>query len=789
MSKMRTENSLRVVAGGRGDGSKAASARGNLPLETTSFVGRERELGEVEGLLGRTRLLTLTGVGGSGKTRLALRVAGGLGASFGNGVWWVELASLSGPELVQKKVASALGVADSPGRQTSRLLVEYLESKEVLLVLDNCEHLVEECAELADVLLRTCPDVRILATSREALGVAGEVSWPVPPLSLPDTQRGQTMEHLLRCEAVGLFVERAGAVAPGFALTGENGQAVANLCARLDGMPLAIELAASRVRMLSVGQILGRLDDRFRLLRGNRTSVPRHRTLEAAIDWSHELLSEKEKILFRRVSVFAGGWTLEAAERVCSGDGLGEDEVLELLSGLVDKSLVVAVGGDGGTRYRMLETVRQYASDKLDDPAEEATIRAGHANFFLDLAEEAEPALAGPGQVTWLERLETEHDNLRVALAWLTERGEAERGLRLAAALMRFWWFRGHLAEGRARIEALLELSGASVRDEVRAKALHTLGIHRYADDALEDWAMARARLWESVEVYRRLGDEPRVAAALQNFGRVQAVLGEWPEALSSLNESLEIGRRLGNELGIALSHFYLGMARLHRGDLSPARADFEEGLEIFRKLDDKFFIGACLIHLGYIDCEEGKYTVARSRFVQVNEKLIPLASIPWGATYALDGFTRLAAAQGQAARALRLGGATDALRRIYGVTIGPPEQAAFRRRLEPAWRALGEEAGEAAWEDGRTMTLEEALDLALAEPGTGTDLPPESPLSARETEVLSLVAEGLSDAQVAENLYVSPRTVSGHLRVAYRKLGVKSRTAAVNRARELGLM
>jgi non-specific serine/threonine protein kinase len=306
MPKTRTENSLRVVAGRQGGGPRTVSG-GKLPLETTSFVGRERELGEVGELLGRTRLLTLTGVGGSGKTQLAIRVAGDLPTSFGNGTWWVDLVSLAGPDLVQRKVASTLGVAESAGRPTSELLVEYLESREVLLILDNCEHLVGACASLADILLRACPDVRMLATSREPLGVAGEVSWPVPSLSLPDARNGQTTEGLLRCEAVRLFVERAGTVAPGFTLTRENGPAVADLCARLDGLPLAIELAASRVRMLSVGQILERLDDRFRLLRGIRTAVSRHRTLGATIDWSHDLLSEREKILFRRLSVFAGG--------------------------------------------------------------------------------------------------------------------------------------------------------------------------------------------------------------------------------------------------------------------------------------------------------------------------------------------------------------------------------------------------------------------------------------------------------------------------------------------------
>jgi predicted ATPase/DNA-binding CsgD family transcriptional regulator len=777
---------FRIAANLREHDAQDPRPPGNLPVELTSFVGRARELGELEGILGRTRLLTLVGVGGSGKTRLALRTAARVTAGH---VWWVELASLSDPDLVERRVASTLGVVGAPDRAVDDLLVEYLETKEALLVLDNCEHLVGACAELVDALLRTCPGVRILATSREPLGVDGEVSWSVPPLSLPEVGSGQKPEDLLRCEAVGLFVERAEAVAPGFVLTQDNGPSVADLCARLDGMPLAIELAASRVRVLSVGEILERLDDRFRLLRGNRTAVPRHRTLEATIDWSHELLSEKEKILFRRLSVFAGGWTLSAAEKICSGDGIEEDEVLELLACLVDKSLVVVARGDEKSRYRMLETVRQYASVKLGVTAEREAVSDRHASFLLDLAEEAETKLAGPEQAAWLERLEAEHDNLRVALVWLTERGEAERGLRLAASLLRFWWFRGYLAEGRMRLEGLLDLRPAvPVRDEVRAKALHALGIHRFSDDTLEDWAMVRSRMQESLEIYRRLGDEPHAAAVLRNLGRVNAVLGEWTAAYASLNESLEIMRRSGTEPEVALSLFYLGMVQVHREDFSPARANLENGLELFRKLDDRFWINACLVHLAYIDCEEGAYDAARSRLLQTNETL-PLVQFPWGTTYVLDGFSRLAAAQGEAARALSLGGATDALRQTYGVTIGPAEQVAFRRRLKPAWRALGPEAGEKAWEEGRAMTVEDAVDLALAEPGTGPDRPPESPLSDRELEVLALVAGGLSDAEVAENLYVSPRTVSGHLRGAYRKLGVKSRTAAVKRAGELGLI
>ena len=500
------------------------------------------------------------------------------------------------------------------------------------------------------------------------------------------------------------------------------------------------------------------------------------------------MLSEKEKILFRRLSVFAGGWTLEAAEEICSGDGLGEYEVLELLSSLVDRSLVVVVRGDEESRYRMLETVRQYASDRLIESGESGNLRAGHARFFLDLAEEAETGLAGTEQPAWLERLEAEHDNLRAALGWFAEEKEIERGLRLVAALLRFWWFRGHLIEGRAHLELLLGLSGTPVRDEVRAKALHALAvlIYRQADDAAGDWSVARYRLDESLAIYRRLGNEARVVAVLQDLGRVCAELGEWNEARNFLVESMKMGRRSENEPGIALSLFTLGRMYWLQEKNATARSLIEEGLGIFQKLDDRFWIGACLVFLGYIECEEGRYDAARSCFVAMN-LVLPLVRLPWGATYTVEGYARLAAAEGEAELALRLGGATAALRRTYGVSIGPGSETLFRRSLRPAWQALTEEEGRTAWAEGRKMTLEQALSLVFGEPtkprASGGHL------SDRELEVLSLVAQGLADAEVAEKLYVSPRTVGGHLTGVYRKLSVKSRTAAVKRAAELGLI
>jgi predicted ATPase len=390
----------------------------NLPSELSSFVGREKELAEVKRLLENTRLLTLTGSGGCGKTRLALAAASELVEGFEDGVWLVELASLADPSLVPQSVAYALGVREQPGRTPTEALSDYLGSRKVLLLLDNCEHLVEACAELAEALLHSCAELRVLATSREALGITGEVAWLVPSLSLPDLRRLPDIESLPRYESARLFVERAAAVKPTFTLTEQNAAAVAQVCYRLDGIPLAIELAAARAKVLPVEQIADRLDDSIGLLAaGSRTAMPRHRTLHATMDWSHELLPDEERALFRRLSVFAGGFTLEAAESVCTGGGLERGEVLDLLSHLVDKSLVIMREEGGEGRYRLLETVRQYGREKLSASSEAEQASERHAGYYLALAEEAEPELKGAGQVAWVERLEQERDNLRAAMA------------------------------------------------------------------------------------------------------------------------------------------------------------------------------------------------------------------------------------------------------------------------------------------------------------------------------------------------------------------------------------
>lgn len=797
----RETRPLRVLGSGA---APLRTLRGNLPAETSSFVGRGRELSEVRGLLGETRLLTLTGPGGCGKTRLALRVAREAAGSFGDGVWWVDLASLSDPELVTQAVARAIGVREAPGRSLLEPLIEHLERGEVLLVLDNCEHLIGACAALVDALLEGCPRLDVLATSRESLRLSGEVSWLVPSLSVPE-EIARSREDLARSEAVRLFAARARAVSPGFSLTDENAPAVAQICERLDGMPLAIELAAARIQALSPHQVLRRLDDRFLLLTGGgRSAAPRQRTLRATMDWSYDLLPKEEQTLLRRLSIFAGGFTLETAEEVCSGEDVERGAVLALLSGLVQKSLLVVVPGEAGSdnRYRMLETIRAYALEKLEAFGQEAALRSRHAAFFLDLAEEAEPELLGPEQAEWLELLEREHDNLRAALSWFGEQGEAERALRLASALLRFWWFRGHFAEGRSRLSDLLELPVARARTAGRAKGLYVLGVlaSRQADyaDAAGKYAEARRYQEEALSIYRQLEDRLGAAAALSEIARATGMAAEdqvtWASARPLIQEALSIYRELGYDAhGLALALMYRGIADQIQGDPVAARAFLEESLELFGSLGDDMYVGTCTWFLARARIDGGDHVAACAYLKEVLELLPPLR-YRWFFPRVLEGVAQLAAARGEAEQALRLAGAAAALRAAIGAEEAPMFRAYVERRLERARRALGEKEGARAFGAGRLLALEEALAEARQALMRAAEATPARGaaggiLSPREAEVLRLVAKGLTDGQVAQELYISPRTVGVHLGSVYRKLAVPSRAAAVKEAVERGVI
>jgi predicted ATPase/DNA-binding CsgD family transcriptional regulator len=764
----------------------------NLPSELSSFVGREKELAEVKRLLENTRLLTLTGAGGCGKTRLALAVAREVVECFDDGVWLVELAPLADPSLVPQALASTLGVREQPARSLTETLSDYLGSKKVLVVLDNCEHLIETCAELVEALLRSCPELRVLATSREALGIAGEISWPVPSLTLPDLRRLLDIESLSRYESARLFVERTAAVKPTFALTEQNAPAVARVCYRLDGIPLAIELAAARTKVLSVEEISDRLDGSFGLLAsGGRTALPRHRTLRSTMDWSHELLPEDEQTLFRRLTVFAGGFTLEAAESVCAGEDLERDEVLELLSHLVDKSLVTAQEQGGETRYRLLEMVRKYGSEKLDGAEEVTEVGRRHASFYVELAEEAEPELKGGLQVAWLERLETEHDNLRAAMRWLLDRGESEEVARLGWALWLFWGIRANFAEGRRSMEQALSAKGSEdMPASARAKALY---VEAMMANYQGDHGSAESLAVESLRLFRELNDKLGSAYALSNAGFAANGQGQHRRAVTLIEESIDLFLEEGEEWGAAIELGFLAVSWRDQGDHGRAKSLAERGLALSRQVGERQAISAALYTLATLAQAERDQERARDLLEEGLELSAELGNDA-DIAHCFDGLAAVAAAEGLMVRAARLWGAEEALleRMEAAVYTYVPDRSLHRSQVEAARARLGEEAFEAAWAEGRSLSIEQAIGWALDRATTPeTDSPKTYPagLSAREIEILRLVAGGLTNIEVAERLFLSSRTVDWHLSSVYRKLGLHSRTEAARFASDHGLL
>jgi len=584
----------------------------NLPsLELTSFVGRERELVEIKRLLFASRLVTLVGPGGAGKTRLSLEVAADLIETFPHGAWLVELAPLSDPAVIVQVVATIFGVREMLGRPLLDSLVDYLRSRHLLLVLDNCEHLIVAAAHIANTLLRACPGLRIMATSREVLGTAGEVVYRVPSLSMPDPRHVVSVDQLTQFDATRLFVERAAISNPQYVLTDAQGPLVAQISRRLDGIPLAIELAAARVKVLTVDQIARRLDDRFRLLAsGSRTSLTHHQTLRAAVDWSYDLLAENERLMFRRLSVFAGGFALEAAEAVCAGDGVTAEDVLDLLARLVDKSLAIAEAMDGDIRYRTLETIRHYGRERLVESGEAAKVQQRHLDWHLSMAQQAESALQGPEQLIWLDRLERDYDDFRAALQWAWAGGAAvEAGARLAAALHRFWALRGYLREGREWLERLLE-NGIATTLSLRAKAAYGAGLLAFNQG---DYERAEILSRESMSLYRDLGDAAGIALTLNTLGIVARNRGDYRKARALLEESLELSRQSNHKWALAEALNTLGVTVRRQGDRTAATTMFEESLSLWRRLGDRWGLAVSLGHLGVVARQRGNYERARA--------------------------------------------------------------------------------------------------------------------------------------------------------------------------------
>jgi predicted ATPase/class 3 adenylate cyclase len=684
----------------------------NLPQQATSFVGRSPEVAALARLLAKSRLLTLTGSGGCGKTRLGLQIAADALEQHPDGVWLAEFAPLADPALVAQTTATVLGLKEESGKPITRTLVEHLKDKTLLLLLDNCEHLLDACARLCETVLRQCPGVRILATSREALAIGGEQAYRVPSLSLPDTRQAYTPESLVRFEAVQLFADRAVLARHDFLITERNAAAVASICYRLDGIPLALELAAARLRSLSVEEIDGRLNERFRLLTGgSRAALPRQQTLRSLIDWSYDLLHDPARQLLQRLSVFSGGWTLPAAERICAGGGMDEIEVLDQLTSLADKSLVATNPLDGDTRFRLVETVRQYAREKLLEGAHAAAVRARHLDYFLSLAEEAEPKLQGAEQASWLRRLEQEHDNVRAALEWsLATRGE-RHGLRLCGALQRFWITRGHYTEGRGWCARVLETAGAESPTLLRAKVQNCAGLLAYHQ---VDFVAARASLEESLALRRQLGDRRGVGISLNNLGMVALDQRDLPAARRMHEESLAIARELGNRNGIARSLGNLGMVASEQRDFETARTLFDECLSIMRELADREGIAIALHSLGGNAYEQANYAVAYARY---NESLAILHELGHRGrmAYTLEELGAVVAAQGDVPRAAQLWGAAQRLREEVG-SPAPAEDSAFEARVDAARATLHDDpAFDLAWQEGRALTAQQAIELAAA--------------------------------------------------------------------------
>lgn len=767
----------------RREGNVAAnSIPNNLPLQLTSFVGRERELGEVARLLLTTRLLTLIGAGGSGKTRLGLEVASQLLKGFLGGVWLVELAALSDPELVPQATASALGVREAPGRALTEMLVDYLKPRHVLLVFDNCEHLVEATAKLAERLLRACPHLRILATSREPLRITGELIWLVPGLSLPDLRRLPPADKLLRYEAVQLFTERAKEAFPAFEVSEENAAALAQVCRRLDGMPLAIELAAARVRVLSVEQIANRLDDSLHLLvGGRRTALARHKTLKATLDWSHDLLSDKERRTFRRLAVFAGGFSLEAAEAVCAGEDIDRAEVLDLLSALIDRSLLV-VGKQQGRapRYRLLEPIRQYSAEKLRSSGEEAMLRKRHRDWYLTLAETADPELHGPEQAIWVEQMEAEHDNLRAALAWSQREPDGiEPGLQLATALSQFWQLRGHLSEGRRWLEIMLS-GGSKAPASLRARALSETGFLSFH---LGDFAQVRANWEQALRLYQNLADTSRIGWQLTFLAWLAQHEGDYSGAVSLAEQSLNLLREVEDQWGISGALFCLADTAYIQGDLTRASTLLEEAVAISRELGNLWSLGRRLARLGQVAQAQNKLERARA-LIQEGLTVCRSAGDQWGVTMALVGLAGVAGKQGEPVRAARLLGSVETRQNTIGAALWPVDQLEYQHNLAAAHAALTAEQFAAAWAQGQAMSLEDAIiyaqediELPHTVPASHSTPSPHG-LTPREIEVLRLIAVGKSNQKIAEELVISLRTVERHISNIYRKIGVHGSTA-----------
>ena len=853
--------------------------RPNLPAQLTPLIGRKQEVASVRTLLQHpeVRLVTLTGPGGVGKTRLGLEVAADLLDDFPDGVCFVPLAPISDPDLVVPALAQALGIKEAGEQPEADLLQAYLQDKRLLLLLDNFEQVAAAAPRLAD-LLSGSPQLKILVTSRAVLHIRGEHEFPVPPLALPDLTHLPGSESLLQYAAVALFLHCAQAARPDFQVTPANTRTIAEICVRLDGLPLAIELAAARVKLLPPQALLTRLGHRLQVLTSGARDAPvRQQTLRNTLAWSYDLLDAEEQQLFRRLSVFAGGCTLEAVEGLYTALGELPAAVLDGVASLMDKSLLRQVEQEGEEpRLLMLATIREYGLEALAASGEMESTRRAHAAYYLGMAEQAELELGGPQQAAWLNRLEREHDNLRAALQWSLEQAEGDedmeskRGievaLRLGGALRRFWIVHGHLSEGRSFLEravAASEGSEASVRakalvvaanlafyqsDYERAEAFskESLALYRLLEDlpgvALSlsllgsvawtkgNMVAARTLTEEALAVARQVDDMERAAYSFFILGLVSSSQGEYARAHALFEEGLAIHRALGDKRGIAhllsqlaqalflsqgdqarvrslleeclalswevgfkegiaAAQCLFGQLALGQGDLATAYSEVEESVVLYKQMGHRHGTAESLAVLGKIIAAQGDYAAARGLYEQSLAISGELGE-KWVIAMGLVGLGEVVAALRQLAWAAQLWGAAEALRDAIGIPIPPVELASYERSVSAARVHLGERAFAAAWAQGRSMTPEQALSAKGQKPTPMPTTAASSPkypdgLTAREVEVLRLLAGGLTDIQIAEKLVLSPRTVHAHISSIYNKLGVTSRSTATRYAME----
>jgi len=770
----------------------------NLPVQLSSFIGRKHETEKVKQLVMAHRLVTLTGAGGSGKTRLALKSAGEMTGEFKHGVWFVDLASLRDSALVSDKIASTLGVHKGPKEDVLNLLAGYLAKRQLLLILDNCEHLVAACAGIAELLLQKSSELHILTTSRELLGVSSEVTWVVPPLSLPKEESARkpasqrsVLNKVQASESVQLFIERAASKDPDFTLTGDNVGPVVEICRRLDGMPLAIELAAAQVRSLSPQEIAQRLDQRFHFLTGGSRNAPqRQRTLMAAIDWSYTLLTEKEQLMLQRLSIFSGGSTLEAAEMICAGGKLETVDVLETISHLVDKSLLTANRREHGeTRYRLLETIREYALEKLKGSQDKSELLDKHLEYFIRFADQGDRKIKGPEQAVWFEKLEIEHDNLRAALHQAAESKNFEAGLSLAVSLTYFWYVRGHIREGAGWLEKFLNpiQDGSS---SLVARGLVYLGIMYGMSNGEDD---KRNRLHEkSLRLFRKLNDRPGIALVLNMLGVIALQNNELIKAEELLNESLALQKESGDPWDIAFTLQNFPELALLKGDLEKAREYTEEEIAWFERAGDQRGIARSLWDFANIARLEGDYSRAATIYTQVLSQLFQLGERVAVANL-LENLSILAAKQRKYRRAALLLGGAEALREDLGIPYRRMEYEDYHQAVTAIRMNLSESNFDQALSKGRGMSLQEIVDYAIG----GTNLPAvksESTteeevwfqLTARERDVIRLLAQGHSNLEISQTLFLSEKTVRNYISTIYRKLGITNRGQAILLARKL---